>query len=121
MKTTPTSLRFDKNDLLLATNKSGIKKPQKLMDFLLSEYVRDLKPQYLTLPKDYINTSGKISAVDKTGEVVIPDIADAAKKSATANTISEYQNEMKGLGDTGLARRRKIYLQGQIDKLKKSL
>jgi hypothetical protein len=46
MKTKPVSLRFNEDDLTLAINKSGIRTPQKLIDFLLSEYVRNLKPQY---------------------------------------------------------------------------
>ena len=50
----PISIRFDENDLLLAINLSGIKKPQKLVDTLISEYVKSLKPKPLELPKDYM-------------------------------------------------------------------
>ena len=53
----PISIRFDENDLLLAQNLSGIKKPQKLVDALISEYVKSLKPKLLELPKDYMNVT----------------------------------------------------------------
>lgn len=78
-KTDPTSLRFDKNDLLLAQNKSGIKKPQQLIDFLLSEYVRDLKPQFVSLPKDFVQIKGPIAAINKENKVVIKDISRPPK------------------------------------------
>lgn len=68
MKTKPISFRFDETDLLLATNKSGIKKPQKLFDFLLSEYVRDLKPQFLSLPADYVQYK-KVGILKEDGSV----------------------------------------------------
>lgn len=96
MKTKPISLRFDENDLLLAINKSGIKKTQKLVDFLLGEYVRDLKPQYLSLPKDFIDAK-IISAIGKTGKVVIRDITSPPKETNyTIDTTTEKQiNELE--------------------------
>lgn len=54
MKTKPISIRFDENDLILAKNLSGIKKTQKLIDTLLSEYVKSLKGNPIELPKDYM-------------------------------------------------------------------
>jgi len=45
------------------------------MDFLLSEYVREFKPQFIQLPKDYVEIKGAISAVDKDGNTVIKDVA----------------------------------------------
>lgn len=77
MKTKATSFRFDEDDLILAKNKSGIKKTQKLMDFLLSEYVREFKPTFIPLPMDYI-AANRISAIKSDG-TVIKDITDAPK------------------------------------------
>jgi len=94
MKTKSISIRFDENDLILAVNKSGIKKTQKLIDFLLGEYVRDLKPQFLSLPKDFIAIKDKISAIDKSGKVVVNDITKPPKETNyTVNT--KVQSEME--------------------------
>lgn len=98
MKTRPTSLRFDENDLLLAVNKSGIKKTQKLMDFLLSEYVREFKPQFQKLPKDFMEITGAISAVDKSGKVVVKDITKPpATSNYTINTNPKTLDQLKAI------------------------
>lgn len=76
MKTKPTSLRFDEDDLLLAKNKSGIKKTQKLMDFLLSEFVREFKPKFIPLPEDYVVIKN-ISAIKSDG-TMIKDVTNPA-------------------------------------------
>lgn len=62
------SLRFNEDDLKLAFLLSGINKPQKLVDLLISEYVKPLKPTLIELPKDYMKFE-KISIVNKNGEV----------------------------------------------------
>jgi hypothetical protein len=70
MKTKAKSYRFDENDLALAMAKSGIQKTQKLMDFLLAEYVRELKPQFQPLPKDYV----EVKAIKKISNGVVSDL-----------------------------------------------
>ena len=96
MKTKAKSYRFEETDLALAMLKSGIKKTQKLMDFLLAEYVRDLKPEYLSLPKDFVDMSKtKISAVDKSGKVVVKDITAAPPKT----NYSIDTTKTKGVAD----------------------
>lgn len=98
MKTKPTSLRFDQNDLLLGVNKSGIKKTQKLMDSLLAEYVRDLKPQFQSLPKDFIEITGPISAVSKNGNVIVKDITKPpATSNYTIDTRPQTLDQLKAL------------------------
>lgn len=112
MKTKPISIRFDENDLVLAQNLSGIKKPQKLVDLLIHEYVKHLKGSLIELPKDYMNfknigiliPSGKIEKIDY--------------KKSNQDQIAEYEKELATLGTSGVAILRKKFLLKQIQLLK---
>src|SRR6185503_5761589 len=94
-KTSPISIRLFENDLILAQNKSGITKPQKLIDFLLSEYVRDLKPQFASLPKDFVDTSKSgISTVDSKGKIK-PILPHKKKTTVLSEMEEEFENLLK--------------------------
>ena len=55
MKTKPISIRFNEEDLGIAKALSGIDKPQKLVDLLIAEYVKPMKPKAaIELPKGYM-------------------------------------------------------------------
>jgi len=84
MKTKAKSYRFDENDLELAISKSGIQKTQKLFDWLLAEYVRDLKPTLLSLPKDYVDLN-KAEKNAKEGS----DAPDPSNKGAYLKYLRE--------------------------------
>lgn len=93
-KTKPISIRFDEQDLLLAKNLSGIKKPQKLIDTLISEYVRPLKGSPIELPKDYMNIKSigvmkKDGTIDKIFEKETEAIAEHIKESKKETTTTK--------------------------------
>lgn len=93
MKTKPISIRFDENDLALAQSLSGIKKPQKLVDLLISEYVRSLKGSPIPLPKDYMAIKD-IVAIDKNGKVTqITNLNEQPKTNYSINTIPEVSRD----------------------------
>lgn len=55
MKTKPISIRFNEEDLKIAKALSGVEKPQKLVDLLIAEYVKPMKPKAaIELPKGYM-------------------------------------------------------------------
>lgn len=81
MKTKPISIRFDEQNLLLAQNLSGVKKPQKLVDLLISEYVKPLKGAAIELPKDYMNFKN-IGILKEDGSVEKLKFAKPEKKES---------------------------------------
>lgn len=85
-KTKPTSIRFDENDLVLAQNLSGVKKPQKLVDLLISEYVKPLKGRPIELPKDFMEFK-EIGILKKDGKV--------EKLIAKSNEVSNSNLKIK--------------------------
>lgn len=121
MKTQAKSYRFDENDLALAMAKSNIQKSQKLMDFLLAEYVRDLKPQYLSLPKDFVEFKN-IVAINGDGKKVKITNLSPPKSDYTIDTlgrIAELEKELQTIPDVGLGKSRKKFIEKQIFQLKK--
>lgn len=88
MKTKPISIRFEENDLALAINLSGVKKPQRLVDLLISEYVKHLKGTPIELPKDYMQFN-KIGVIDVNGKIEPITVTTPAK------TLSPYLQNLQ--------------------------
>lgn len=71
----------------------------------------------IPLPKDLINPV-KISAINLKDEVVISDIAQCEK---TTIQIKNYEAELQTIPDVGLGKKRRLFIHGQISKLKNQL
>ena len=112
-KTKNYSIRFNEQDLLLAQNLSGIKKPQKLVDELVLAYVKHLKGSPIELPKDYVEFKniGVVDGSGKTSPMLPP------KKEVS----QEAKNGFKGIVPTIKKSKIKDYESGnaKITDLKK--
>jgi len=98
-KTKNYSIRFDENNLLLAQNLSGIKKPQKLVDELILAYVKHLKGSPIELPKDYIIVE-RVGVVDSSGKTkpILPikkEVSQSPEKALIEKMVELGNKEPK--------------------------
>jgi hypothetical protein len=73
------------------------------------------------LPENKIKIESARHEEHEVFPIKTPTPAVRTNSEEIQNQIATYEQEIKCLGDSSLAKRRKVFLQGQIDKLKKQL